>query len=481
MSHEDDRGSARGWDQDGMNGTATAYASWGGVHPEYNKVTASCALERLPVSSRLLVSLAQNLGAPASAVVKKGDSVARGQLIAEPSGFVSASVHAPTSGTVKSVAPLPTASGRTATVIEIEADGEDRWHESIVPPEDWQALDAKALVERVAQAGIIGMGGAGFPTHVKLSPPPGKSIDTLIVNGAECEPFLTADHRLMLEQADRIWGGVQIIKKILGVARVRVAVEDNKPDAIAAMQEVAESTGTGDVAVVALPTEYPQGAEKQLIYAVTGREVPSGGLPMDVGALVENVGTAAAIYEAVADGWPLTERVVTVSGDLVKEPKNLVARVGTPFAELLRACGGLAGPLGKVICGGPMMGIAQPSLEVAMNKTTSGLLFLSRDWVGQFSSMPCIGCARCVVACPMNLMPCSLSEFIEAEDYAGAEAEHVLDCIECGCCAFECPAHRPLVQHMKRAKAEVTARRRQREAEQKAKSEVGNRKSEIGS
>ncbi|MBN1672945.1 MAG: electron transport complex subunit RsxC [Kiritimatiellae bacterium] len=451
-----------------MRTTRAAFKSIGGVHPAYAKeATATLALEPMPMPACLYVSIAQHIGAPSKLVVKKGDTVARGQPIAEPSGFVSAWVHAPTSGTVRNIGERPTASGRLATAVEIEPDGEDRWHEGIEPKPDRDRLDAKALVEIVAQAGIIGMGGAGFPTHVKLSPPPGKTIDTLIINGAECEPYLTADDRLMVEQAEKVWKGAQLISRILGVDRIRIAVESNKPDAINAMARAVDNAAGRDCELVVLKTEYPQGAEKQLIYSVTGREVPTGGLPMDVGALVENVGTASAIYEAVFEGHPLIERAVTVTGDAVATPKNVVARVGTPFRDLVAFCGGTVGAVGKVISGGPMMGIAQYTLDAATNKTTSGLLLLSRARAKGYESMPCISCGRCVEACPTRLLPCTLAELVEAENFDAAEAYNVLDCIECGCCAFECPARRPLVQHLRRGKAEVTARRRRREAEKK--------------
>jgi len=436
----------------------------GCAHPPYRKhATASSPIEVMPVPRRLCLSLAQHLGAPSKSMVKKGDAVLRGQPVGEATGYVSSWVHSPVAGVVKAVEEMPTVSGRTATVIEIEPSGEDRLHESCKPAPDWNSLSAKQLVELVARAGIIGMGGAGFPTHVKLSPPSGKTIDTLIINGAECEPYLTADHRLMVEQAWNIWEGATIIRKILGAKAVKVAVEDNKPDAIEAMQKVM-SNADGDADMVVLKTEYPQGAEKQLIYAVTGREVPSGGLPMDVGALVENVATAAAISNAIVAGIPLTRRVVTVTGDCVRTPKNILASMGTTLQDLVDFCGGITREPGKIICGGPMMGIALASLEPGMNKTTSGLVLLAPSDIVSFTSMPCIACGRCVIVCPMRLMPCTLSECIEAENYAAAEANDVMDCIECGSCAFECPAHRPLVQHMKQGKTRVTTMRKAREA-----------------
>ncbi len=438
------------------------FRSRGGLHPRYHKDSAASPIENGPLPSRLSVCMSQHLGAPAKPLVAKGNSVARGQIIGESGGFISAPIHAPTSGKVVSIGEKPAFSGRPVTFIDIESDGEDKWVEGITPHSAWKELDGKKLIELIAGSGVVGMGGAGFPTHVKLSPPPAKPIDVLIINGAECEPYLTADHRLMVEDPDRIWSGIEIAKKILNVRRVVVAIEDNKPDAIKAMERVMAGT---DAELVILKSEYPQGAEKQLIYSVTGRETPSGGLPMDVGALVENVATCAAIHDAIVEGRPLIDRITTVCGSLVKSPKNLRVRIGTAFSDLVDFCGGLSGaPAGKIICGGPMMGLAQSSLDASATKTTSGILLLERGEVEQFSSMPCISCGRCVQACPMSLMPCTLSELIEAENYDGAEVENVMDCIECGSCAHECTAHRPLVQHMRQAKAVITAQRRVKEA-----------------
>jgi len=437
----------------------------GGIHPEYAKgATAILPVETIPLSKTFYVSLAQHLGAPSRTIVKKGDTVLRGQVIAEPAGYVSSAVHAPTSGTVKNISGATTASGRVATVVEIEADGQDRACEPVAPISDWQQAEAKTLVDAVAKAGIIGMGGAGFPTHVKLTPPPGKKIDVLIINGAECEPFLTADHRLMVEQPARIIAGARIIRHIVGASRICIGIEDNKPDAIDVMSKALAQTGD-DIEVVVLATRYPQGAEKQLIYSATGREVPSGGLPMDVNALVENVATAAAVGDAILNGQPLIERIITVTGDGIHSPKNIMARIGTPFRDLIAFCDGMTGEPGKLICGGPMMGIAQANADAAVGKTTSGLLLLGRGKITNFTAMACISCGRCVSACPSGLLPCILSEYLEAENYDETENYRVLDCIECGACAFECPSHRPLVQHMRTGKAQVIARRKQRESQ----------------
>lgn len=454
----------------------------GGVHPAYNKhLTRNKAIENVPLPSALLVSMSQHLGAPASPTVKKGDTVLRGQVIGESAGFISANVHSPTSGTVKAVTDAQTAAGSMAPAIEIEPDGEDKWIPSIDDAADARAklvadfteepaAKKKDILDAIADAGIAGMGGAGFPTHVKLSPPPDKTIDTLIINGAECEPYLTADNRLMIEHADQIWAGTEIISKVLGVKTIRIAIEDNKPEAIEAMQKAISGADT-DVAVVSLPTEYPQGAEKQQIYAITGKEIPSGGLPMAVGAVVENVGTTVALWDAVVNGRPLIERITTVTGTPVSNPSNLRTRIGTPYSALVDFCGGTNGDVAKVISGGTMMGFAQCSLDITTTKTTSGILLLPPESVREYQSMPCISCGRCVAGCPMYLLPADLSQCLEAEDYEEAEANDVMDCIECGCCAFQCPAHRPLVQHMRRGKAVITLKRREEQAKQKVEAE----------
>lgn len=450
---------------------AKCRGSWG-VHPDDEKHLArDASISVLPMPSLLRVSMSQHLGAPAKPVVKKGDTVRRGQVIGEATGFISAHVHAPTSGAVKAVTPAATPSGLTADSIDIEPDGQDTWSEDI----DTKARERQSLVEKlhnapeaarqeavacIADAGITGMGGAGFPTHVKLSPPDDKPIDTLIINGAECEPYLTADFRLMVEHAEQLWKGAVLIRNILGARTLRLAIEDNKPEAVRAMEKAGAAVD-GDTAIVVLETEYPQGAEKQQIYAVTGREVPSGGLPMDVGTVVENVGTTFAVWEALTRGRPLTERITTVTGSPVEQPGNVQARIGTLFSDLIEFCGGFGTPPAKLICGGPMMGFAQPDTEGATTKTTSGLLAMPPSAVRSFTSMPCIGCGRCVDACPAGLMPSELSQILEAEDFDAAEDYHIMDCIECGCCAFVCPARRPLVQHMKRGKAYAAMKRRQ--------------------
>ena len=426
----------------------------GGVHPAYNKELANRkAIEEMGVPQRLVVYFAQNLGAPPEPVVKKGDTVHKGQVIAEAKAFVSAPVHAPTSGTVKSIDTFPHPVGADMPAAVITPDGEDAWAEGRNVERDVGTLGPDEIKKLIHGGGLVGMGGATFPTHVKLSPPENKKINILIVNGAECEPFLTADHRLMVEHADGIIEGAALFARVLGVERIVMSIEKNKPDAITAMRE--RIAGRKGFDVAAVDVLYPQGAEKQLIYSITRLKVPAGGLPMDVGVLVQNVGTCFAAYEAVRFGRPLIQRVVTVTGSGITEPKNVLARVGTPFEDLVNFCGGISGDTGKVISGGPMMGVAQYSLGAAVTKGTSGVVFLRRGEITQYVSDPCIRCGKCVTVCPMRLNPSALSIFVERMAFDEAAEYHVLDCIECGCCAYVCPSRRPLVHHFRRAKVEV--------------------------
>ncbi|MHC4597469.1 MAG: electron transport complex subunit RsxC [Planctomycetota bacterium] len=427
----------------------------GGVHPPERKTTAPLPIETVPIPGLAVIPLQQHLGKPAKPVVKKKDKVLRGQVVGEADGFVSANIHATVSGTVKTVEPRRHPVGAYVESVVIESDGEDAPAE--FTPLDPEAATPDDIRARVRDAGIVGMGGAAFPTAVKITPPKEKPIETLILNGCECEPYLTADHRLMLDEGEKIVRGASLLLKVLGATRWLIAIEDNKPDAIEAMQRLAPSMG-GEV--VALHVKYPQGAEKQLIKAVLGREVPSGGLPMDVKVVVQNVGSAAAVFDAVAHGAPLLQRVLTVTGEGIARKKNLMARIGTPFQDIVDFCGGMKEDVFKVLMGGPMMGMAQFTLDVPVVKGTSGILFLTRDEAGDPGLQPCLRCGKCVDACPMGLVPAEISKSVMKGLFDRAEDLDVLDCIECGCCAYTCPAHRYLVQNIKRGKAEVHARRK---------------------
>lgn len=443
----------------------------GGVHPDYNKELArNQPIEKLPLPPELVISMSQHLGAPAKCLVKPGDFVARGQVIGEKAGFISVCVRASAAGKVKAVEKRIGPAGGMADAVILDTTATPPAPEEaapgaapspaapLLPPLDWKTASREELLKRVEEAGICGMGGAGFPSAVKLNPPPGKRCEYLILNGAECEPYLTADFRVMLERAPRIRLGVEIMRKILGMPAVRIAIEANKPEAIKAMEE-AFADIEGNVEIVILPVLYPQGSEKHQIYATVKRIVPEPpALPIDVGCVVENVGTVAAIADAVELGEPLLERVTTVSGDAVATPRNVLAPCGTKYADLLEFCGGAKVHPAKVISGGTMMGFAVSSLDIGTTKTTSGLLFLSAKKVFQYSSQACINCGRCLRACPMNLNPAEISKAMEAGDVKTAEDAHVMDCIECGACSFGCPAYRTITQFCRRAKNSIRAR-----------------------
>ncbi len=433
----------------------------GGIHPADGKAyTASGTIRIPPLPEKYQLVIQQNIGVSPLLKVKKGDTVKKGQQIADPAGNISVPLHAPTSGTVGDVRDIPGANGAPVPAVEIIADGRDEWCEPMECYPDWRNTSRELLLARVKDAGIVGMGGASFPTHVKLSPPPEREIDTLIINGAECEPYLTADDHLMREQADRIITGAGICAKILKISRVLIGVEENKPEAIRALRTAVK--GQKDIAVVPLKVRYPQGGEKQLIYALTGRKVLAGGLPMDVGCEVQNVATLAAIAEAAVAGRPLIERVVTVTGSPVVDPGNYWVRLGTPVRTVLEWAGGIGKEVRKLILGGPMMGFAQSSLEVTVSKNTSGILLLGADEVRQFEAGPCLSCGRCVEACPMRLLVSTLSKVCENERYDLADENYVMNCLECGICTYVCPAGRPNVQHFRRAKAEIRALKRRK-------------------
>jgi electron transport complex protein RnfC len=429
--------------------------SKGGIHPPENKLGAGEAIRTLPLPEVVTVPLSQHIGAPAVALVAKGDKVLTGQLIAKAGGFVSANVHSPVSGTVTAVDLVVGPAGLRQPTITIKVEG-DEWMPTIDRSEKLAKgcpLEADEIIKRIAEAGIVGMGGATFPTQVKLSPPPGKKAEYLIINGVECEPYLTSDHRVMLERGMEVLTGASILAKALKVTRTYVGVENNKPDAIAHLTKLAANFLAMEV--VPLRVRYPQGGEKQLIDAVVGRQVPSAGLPIDVGVVVQNVGTALAVYEAVQKNKPLIERVVSVTGKGISKPANFLARIGTPVSALIEAAGGMTETAEKVIGGGPMMGRAMSNVDAPVTKGTSGILVLDKSEASRCAETNCIKCGRCVVACPMGLEPYLLARESEKQMFDELEAGHVYDCIECGSCAYTCPARVPLLDWVRQGKSNV--------------------------
>ncbi|WP_099468053.1 electron transport complex subunit RsxC [Konateibacter massiliensis] len=428
----------------------------GGIHPaDGKKITAEKAIEVAPLPQKAIIPMRQHIGVACSPSVAVGDLVKKGQVIARSEAFVSSPIHASISGKIVAIGDYPHTSGTDCPSVVIESDGLDEWAEGIPFNRDWKSLNQKELMDIIKEAGIVGMGGATFPTHIKLSPAPEKKIDTFILNAAECEPYLNADYRMMLEYSRRIVTGVKIAMKMLGVTDAFIGIEDNKPQAVRAMKEAFQGT---NVQIASLPTKYPQGAEKMLIKALTNREVPIGGLPADIGVVVQNVGTVIAICDAVEHGIPLIERVATVSGDAIKEPKNLLLRIGTTFQEAIDFCGGFSKTPEKIIMGGPMMGFAQSTLDVPVIKGVSGILALSHSVVNSGDEHPCIRCGSCVEVCPMGLVPSMLSILGERNKYEKAKEEYDLfNCIECGSCVYVCPAKRNIVQYIRFSKAQVAA------------------------
>lgn len=428
---------------------------FGGVHPDDSKKsTAEAPIEVLSAPPTLIVPLLQHAGVEASPVVAKGDEVLKGQLLAQANGIISAPVHSPVSGKVVAVEPRIHACGSSVTAIVIENDGAEHWVEKN-PHADPVQLDAATIRQRIQDAGIVGMGGGGFPTALKLSPPKNIAIDFLIINGCECEPYLTADHRLMVEYPEEIVLGARLMAKASGAKKIIIAVEDNKPAAYQALKSQA-----GAIEVVSLPTKYPEGGEKQLIQVLTGREIPSGGLPFQAGAIVQNVATAWAVTKALRDGEPSISRVVTVTGKPIAQPKNFLVPLGTPLEYLIEAAGGFHGTVGKVVIGGPMMGGAQFDLEAPVGKTCSGVVAFGEGDSKTPPVLPCIKCARCVDVCPANLLPLRLEAYGMNKMWDEAQSYGALDCIECGCCTYICPSKRPLLQYIRLAKREIVAKQK---------------------
>ena len=427
----------------------------GGIHPADSKLSAAIPIEELPLPKQAIVPFGQNLGAPSKPLIKRGDKVKVGQLIGVASSFISANVHAPVSGTVLKIDNVLDSSGfrRPAAIINVEGD---EWVEEIDRTEELVSeldLSPQEIIEKVKNAGIVGMGGATFPTHVKLMVPHGKSAEFLIINGVECEPYLTSDHRLILEKGNEILIGTKILMKALGVSRAIVGIENNKPDAINHLTKLAKNYE--GISVNALMVKYPQGGEKQLIKALTNREVPSGKLPIEVGCVVQNVGTTFAVYEAIMKNKPLIERIVTITGKAVKKPSNFKVRIGTPIKELIDAAEGLPENTGKIIGGGPMMGKTLLNTEVPVVKGSSGILLMKNEEAKRKPESPCIRCSKCTYVCPMGLEPYLLSRYARVNRFEEAEKERVMDCIECGSCQYTCPANIPLLDYLRLGKVKV--------------------------
>ena len=438
--------------------------SIGGIHPSDSKISKDCNIEILPVPSKVYISVAQHLGAPATPVVAVGDKVKAGQVIAEPAGFISAYVHSSVSGTVKSIGPRKDLAGNNMTHIEIEVEG-DEWAEGIDLSDTLVTEipeDNKAILEKIKLCGVVGLGGATFPAHVKLCPPPGKVAECLILNGAECEPYLTSDNRIMIERSREIVVGAAIMKQVLGGCRTVIGIEENKPEAIKAMSAAvaelqAAAKGYDGISVMVLKKKYPQGGEKQLIDAVMKRQVKSMGLPIDVGAVVQNVATSLAVYEAVQKNMPLVTNVLTVTGDCLPLEKqhNYKFRIGMPLSYIAECSGGVPEEAVKIISGGPMMGKAITNMEATTVKGSSSLLYFTVEQTVRGVESACIRCGKCAEACPMGLEPFLLQKYARNNMMEELEDNAVQDCIECGCCLYSCPANIPLLDIIRIAKGDV--------------------------
>jgi len=429
--------------------------SMGGVHPPDSKLSAEQPIENLPIPPLVSIPLSQHLGAIAEPIVQKGDTVKTGQLIGQAAGYISANIHSSVSGKVEKIDDILDSTGyrRKAVIIKTE---DDIWDSSIDRSTNIITninLSSEEIVQRIKDAGIVGLGGAGFPTHVKLVPPPGKKCEVLIINGVECEPFLTSDHRLMLEKTEEILVGTTLMMNVLNVNRAIIGIENNKKDAIQAFETLVRAYK--GISVQPLKVKYPQGGEKQLIEACINRRVPSGKLPIETGAIVDNVGTIFAVYEAVMKNKPLFERVVTISGTSVKNPSNFLVRIGTPISALIEAIGGMPEDTAKIVNGGPMMGKALSTTELPITKGCSGILLLPQKITQRPEVQNCIRCSKCIMACPMGLSSYHLIELVKREIWDQAEKERIMDCIECASCSYACPAARPLLDYCRYGKNRV--------------------------
>ena len=450
--------------------------SIGGIHPNDNKIARGCAIEVLPLPGTMYVSMAQHLGAPAKPVVAVGDKVKTGQVIAEPGGFISAFVHSPASGTVKSIAPRKDLAGNNVMHVEIAVEG-DEWVEGVDLSDTLVTEipeDRNAILDKIKACGIVGLGGATFPAHVKLNPAPGCKAECLILNGAECEPFLTSDYRIMLEKTKEIIVGAAIMQKVLGGCRTVIGIEENKPEAINAMKQAVSELPYSDIEVLVLKKRYPQGGEKQLIDAVMKRQVKSGGLPISVGAVVQNVATSLAVYEAVQKNKPLITNTLTITGDClpVEKQHNYLFRIGMPLSYIAEYAGGVPEGAAKLISGGPMMGKAIANLDAATVKGSSSILYLSEKLTKRQDAGACIRCGRCADACPMGLEPFLLRRLYAAGDVDALIDASAHDCIECGCCLYSCPANIPLLDDIRLAKGQAMGAIRARAAAAKAAAEA---------
>ncbi len=433
----------------------------GGVHPnEKKELTENLSFELIPVPKQVIIPLNQHIGKPSKSIVKKGSEVRAGEIIAEQDGFISSPIHSPVSGKVVKITTGATVIGFPKDSIVIQSAENDE--HIFMTPLDPEKITQQEICDRVKDAGIVGQGGAAFPTYVKLSPPPDKKIEIVILNGCECEPYLTRDYRYMIERTNDLISGLQLIMKAVGVEKGAIGIEDNKPEAIDKIKEAVKKYS--NISVEVLKTKYPQGAEKMLIKAVTGKEVPPGKLPFDVGAVIQNIGTAIAINDAVVKGKPQLTAALTVSGLGINKPMNLIVPVGTPLADILDYCGGVKENAAKVVVGGPMMGVAQYDFSAPVMKSTSGILVLTKDEISEHEQTPCLRCGKCLDVCPLNLLPTRLARLSSLDKFEEAEQLGITVCMECGTCTYTCPANIPLVQWIRLGKQKVMALQRERQA-----------------